>query len=67
MMEEIFENLFYFVFFGAFLLIYKGVNINVVSISLGHSKNEETLDTYTQLYLNDLINIPNLIDKTNES
>lgn len=38
----------------ASLLIYKGANINTVSKFLGHTKIEETLNTYTHLYKNAL-------------
>ena len=51
----------------ASLLIYKGASINMVSKFLGHSKIEETLNTYTHLYSNSLSDITNLIDETNES
>lgn len=50
----------------ASLLIYKGASINMVSKFLGHSKIEETLNTYTHLYSNALSDITNLIDKMNE-
>lgn len=48
------------------LLIYKGASINMVSKFLGHSKIEETLNTYTHLYSNALSDITNLIDEMNE-
>ena len=51
----------------ASLLIYKGASINMVSKFLGHSKIEETLNTYTHLYSNALSDITNLIDEMNES
>lgn len=51
----------------ASLLIYKGTSINMVSKFLGHSKIEETLNTYTHLYSNALSDITNLIDEMNES
>lgn len=51
----------------ASLLIHKGANINMVSKFLGHSKFEETLNTYTHLYSNALSDITNLIDEMNES
>ena len=53
--------------FYASLLIYKGASINMVSKFLGHSKIEETLNTYTHLYSNALSDITNLIDEMNES
>ena len=51
----------------ASLLIYKGANINTVSKFLGHTKIEETLNTYTHLYKNALTDITSLIDEMNES
>lgn len=51
----------------ASLLIHKGASINIVSKFLGHSKIEETLNTYTHLYSNALSDITNLIDEMNES
>lgn len=50
----------------ASLLIYKGASINMVSKFLGHSKIEETLNTYTHLYSNALSDITSLIDEMNE-
>ena len=50
----------------ASLLIHKNTSINVVSTYLGHSKIEETLNTYTHLYSNALSDITNLIDEMNE-
>lgn len=50
----------------ASLLIYKGANINTVSKFLGHSKIEETLNTYTHLYQNALTDITSLIDEMND-
>ena len=49
----------------AFLLIYKGANIITVSKFLGHTKIEETLNTYTHLYKNALTDITALIDDMN--
>lgn len=46
--------------------IYKGANINTVSKFLGHTKIEETLNTYTHLYKNALTDITSLIDDMNE-
>lgn len=51
----------------ASLLIYKGANINTVSKFLGHTKIEETLNTYTHLYKNALTDIISLIDDMNEA
>lgn len=51
----------------ASLLIHQNASINVVSTYLGHSKIEETLNTYTHLYSNALTDITSLIDKMNES
>ncbi len=51
----------------ASLLIDKSASINMVSKFLGHSKIEETLNTYTHLYSNALSDITNLIDEMNES
>ena len=51
----------------ASLLIYKGANINTVSKFLGHTKIEETLNTYTHLYKNALTDITSLIDDMNEA
>ena len=50
----------------ASLLIYKGANIITVSKFLGHTKIEETLNTYTHLYKNALTDITSLIDDMNE-
>lgn len=50
----------------ASLLIYKCANINTVSKFLGHTKIEETLNTYTHLYKNALTDITSLIDDMNE-
>lgn len=49
----------------ASLLIYKGANIIIVSKFLGHTKIEETLNTYTHLYKNALTDITALIDDMN--
>ena len=52
----------------AFLLIYnKGANIITVSKFLGHTKIEETLNTYTHLYKNAFTDITSLIDDMNEA
>ncbi|EKC59806.1 protein containing Integrase, catalytic core, phage domain protein [human gut metagenome] len=50
-----------------FLLIYKGANIITVSKFLGHTKIEETLNTYTHLYKNAFTDITSLIDDMNEA
>lgn len=49
----------------ASLLIYKGANIITVSKFLGHTKIEETLNTYTHLYKNALTDTTALIDDMN--
>ena len=49
------------------LLIYKGANIITVSKFLGHTKIEETLNTYTHLYKNAFTDITSLIDVMNEA
>lgn len=46
----------------ASLLIYKGASINMVSKFLGHSKIEETLKTYSQLFTSTLYEVVALID-----
>ncbi len=46
-------------------LIYKGANIITVSKFSGHTKIEETLNTYTHLYKNALTDITSLIDDMN--
>lgn len=51
----------------ASLLIYKGANIITVSKFLGHTKIEETPNTYTHLYKNVLTDITSLIDDMNEA
>lgn len=48
-------------------LSFVGVNINIVSKFLGHTKIEETLNTYTHLYKKALIDITSLIDDMNEA
>lgn len=47
----------------AFLLIYKGANIITVSKFLGHTKIEETLNTYSHMFKNKLNDIVNTINK----
>ena len=51
----------------ASLLIYKGANFVTVSKFLGHTKIEETLNTYTHLYKNALTDITSLIDDMSEA
>ena len=50
----------------ASLLIDSGANITLVAKYLGHSKIEETLNTYSHLYQNRLDTIVNIIEKQNE-
>ena len=47
----------------AFLLIYKGANIITVSKLLGHTKIDETLNTYSHMFKNKLNDIVNTINK----
>ena len=47
--------------------IMKIANIITVSKFLGHTKIEETLNTYTHLYKNALTDITSLIDDMNEA
>lgn len=47
----------------ATLLIHEGASINVVAKYLGHTKIEETLNTYSHLYTNDLDVMVSLINK----
>ena len=47
----------------AFLLIYKGANIITVSKFLGHTKIDETLNTYSHMFKNKLNDIVNTINK----
>lgn len=47
----------------AFLLIYKGANIITVSKFLGHTKIDETLNTYSHMVKNKLNDIVNTINK----
>ena len=46
----------------ASLLINKGANIQVVAKYLGHTKIEETLKTYSHLFISTLDEIINVID-----
>lgn len=46
----------------AFLLIYKGANIITVSKFLGHTKIEETLNTYTHMFSTALDYVVSVID-----
>lgn len=47
----------------AFLLIYKGANIITISKFLGHTKIDETLNTYSHMFKNKLNDIVNTINK----
>ena len=47
----------------AFLLIHKGANIITVSKFLGHTKIDETLNTYSHMFKNKLNDIVNTINK----
>ena len=47
----------------ASLLVNNGANITVVAKYLGHTKIEETLNTYTHLFNSALSEVVNLIDK----
>ena len=49
----------------ASLLINKGASINVVAKYLGHTKIDETLNTYTHLFKNQMTDIVNLINVLN--
>jgi integrase len=46
----------------AFLLIYKGANIITVSKFLGHTKIEETLNTYSHMFSTALDYVVSVID-----
>lgn len=47
----------------ASLLINNGGNITMIARYLGHSKVEETLNTYSHMFKNELVNIVNIVDK----
>ena len=47
------------------LLINSGTTINVVAKYLGHTKIDETLNTYSHLFKNQMNEIVNIIDKLN--
>lgn len=47
----------------ASLLVNNGANITVVTKYLGHTKTEETLNSYTHLFNSTLNEVVNLIDK----
>lgn len=49
----------------ASLLINKGASINVVAKYLGHTKIDETLNTYTHLFKNQMTDIVNLMNELN--
>lgn len=51
----------------ASLLINNGADITLVAKYLGHSKIDETLNTYSHMFQNKLDNIMNLIDNLNEN
>ena len=51
----------------ASLLINNGANVTVVAKYLGHTKIEETLNTYTHLFSSAMNEVVNLIDKLDES
>ena len=51
----------------ASLLINNGANVTLVAKFLGHTKIEETLNTYTHLYKNTLTDITSLIGDMNEA
>ena len=51
----------------ASLLISQGADITLVAKFLGHSKIDETLNTYSHMYGNKLNNIINIIDTLNEN
>ncbi len=50
----------------ASLLINNGANVTVVAKYLGHTKIEETLNTYTHLFNSALNEVVDLIDKLDE-
>lgn len=50
----------------ASLLINNGANVTVVAKYLGHTKIEETLNTYTHLFSSAMNEVVNLIDKLND-
>ena len=50
----------------ASLLINKGASVSVVAMYLGHTKLEETLNTYTHLFSSALNEVVNLINKLDE-
>ena len=47
------------------MFINNGATINVVAKYLGHTKIDETLNTYSHLFKNQLNEIINIIDKLN--
>ena len=49
----------------ASLLINSGATINVVAKYLGHTKIDETLNTYSHLFRNQMNEIINIIDNLN--
>ena len=50
----------------ASLLIDSGANITLVAKYLGHSKIDETLNTYSHMYQNRLDTIVNIIERQND-
>ena len=50
----------------ASLLISKGANVTLVAKYLGHSKIEETLNTYSHMFESDLNNLINTINKISD-
>lgn len=54
----------------ASLLINNGANVTIVAKYLGHTKLEETLNTYTHLFnsaMNEVVNLINKLDEDEES
>ena len=51
----------------ASLLIDSGANITLVAKYLGHSKIDETLNTYAHMFQNKLNNIISIIDNLNDN
>ena len=50
---------------GASLLIDSGASITLVAKYLGHTKNDETLNTYSHMYQNRIDTIVNIIELQN--
>lgn len=51
----------------SFNIINNGADITLVAKYLGHSKIDETLNTYSHMFKNKLDNIIGLIDKLNDT